>query len=229
VPSGHEQKTVSQRHKKPIARNTLAKANERSNWRIYADFDQVLIAEACKLYAHENTFLNDNNHMAYALDSTTIDLCLLMFPWAKFRQNKGTIKMHTLLDLQRSIPTLIKITPGSVHDVNILDHMPIEAGAFYIMDMVYIDYYRLYRIQQSGGFFVIRAKENMAFDRVYRHSVHKELGIQVDQTIKFTHQQSQLKYPAYLRRIKFYNREKDKTFIFLTNHFEIDATTIACL
>jgi transposase len=150
-----------------------------------------MIAETRKLYARENTFLNDINHMAYALDSTTIDLCLQMFPWAKFRQNKGAVKMHTLLDLQGSIPTFIKITPGSVHDVNILDQMPIEAGAFYIMD--------------------------------------KELGIQVDQTIKFTHQQSQLKYPAHLRRIKFYDREKDKTFIFLTNHFEIDATTIAGL
>lgn len=117
-----------------------------------------MIAETRKLYAHENTFLNDINHMAYALDSTTIDLCLQMFPWAKFRQNKGAVKMHTLLDLQGSIPTFIKITPGSVHDVNILDQMPIEAGAFYIMDMGYIDYHRLYRIQQSGGFFVIRAK-----------------------------------------------------------------------
>lgn len=131
--------------------------------------------------------------MAYALDSTTIDLCLQLFPWAKFRQNKGAVKMHTLLDLQGSIPTFIKITAGSVHDVNILDQMPIEAGAFYVMDMGYVDYHRLYRIQQSGGFFVIRAKENMAFDRVYSHAVHTELGIKVNQTIKFTHQQSQQK------------------------------------
>jgi transposase len=215
--------------KKPVARNTLAKANERRNWRIYADFAQVLIAQTRKLYAQENTFLNDIDHMAYALDSTTIDLCLQMFPWAKFRQNKGAVKMHTLLDLQGSIPTFIKITPGSVHDVNILDQLPIEAGAFYIMDMGYIDYQRLFRIQQAGAFFVIRAKENMAFDRVYSHSAKKEVGIQVDQTIKFTHPQSQAKYPSHLRRIKFHDLEKNKTFIFLTNHFDIEATIIAGL
>jgi len=215
--------------KKPVARNTLAKANERRNWRIYADFAQVLIAQTRKLYAQENTFLNDIDHMAYALDSTTIDLCLQMFPWAKFRQNKGAVKMHTLLDLQGSIPTFIKITPGTVHDVNILDQLPIEAGAFYIMDMGYIDYQRLFRIQQAGAFFVIRAKENMAFDRVYSHSAKKEVGIQVDQTIKFTHPQSQAKYPSHLRRIKFHDLEKNKTFIFLTNHFDIEATTIAGL
>jgi len=215
--------------KKPVARNTLAKANERRNWRIYAYFAQVLIAQTRKLYAQENTFLNDIDHMAYALDSTTIDLCLQMFPWAKFRQNKGAVKMHTLLDLQGSIPTFIKITPGTVHDVNILDQLPIEAGAFYIMDMGYIDYQRLFRIQQAGAFFVIRAKENMAFDRVYSHSAKKEVGIQVDQTIKFTHPQSQAKYPSHLRRIKFHDLEKNKTFIFLTNHFDIEATTIAGL
>jgi len=215
--------------KKPVARNTLAKANERRNWRIYADFAQVLIAQTRKLYAQENTFLNDIDHMAYALDSTTIDLCLQMFPWAKFRQNKGAVKMHTLLDLQGSIPTFIKITPGTVHDVNILDQLPIEAGAFYIMDMGYIDYQRLFRIQQAGAFFVIRAKENMAFDRVYSHSAKKEVGIQVDQTIKFTHPQSQAKYPSHLRRIKFHDLEKNKTFIFLTNHFDIEATIIAGL
>jgi transposase len=215
--------------KKPVARNTLAKANERRNWRIYADFAQVLIAQTRKLYAQENTFLNDIDHMAYALDSTTIDLCLQMFPWAKFRQNKGAVKMHTLLDLQGSIPTFIKITPGTVHDVNVLDQLPIEAGAFYIMDMGYIDYQRLFRIQQAGGFFVIRAKENMAFDRVYSHSAKKEVGIQVDQTIKFTHPQSQAKYPSHLRRIKFHDLEKNKTFIFLTNHFDIEATIIAGL
>jgi transposase len=215
--------------KKPVARNTLAKANERRNWRIYADFAQVLIAQTRKLYAQENTFLNDIDHMAYALDSTTIDLCLQMFPWAKFRQNKGAVKMHTLLDLQGSIPTFIKITPGSVHDVNVLDQLPIEAGAFYIMDMGYIDYQRLFRIQQAGGFFVIRAKENMAFDRVYSHSAKKEVGIQVDQTIKFTLPQSQAKYPSHLRRIKFHDLKKNKTFIFLTNHFDIEATTIAGL
>jgi hypothetical protein len=138
--------------KKPVARNTLVKANERRNWLIYADFAQVLIAEARKLYAHENTFLNDINHMAYALDSTTIDLCLEMFPWAKFHQNKGAVKMHTILVLQGSIPAFIKITPGSVHDVNILDQMPTQAGAFYIMDMGYIDYHRLYRIQNPVAF-----------------------------------------------------------------------------
>ena len=215
--------------KKPVARNTLAKANERRNWRIYADFAQVLIAQTRKLYAQENTFLNDIDHMAYALDSTTIDLCLQMFPWAKFRQNKGAVKMHTLLDLQGSIPTFIKITPGTVHDVNVLDQLPIEAGAFYIMDMGYIDYQRLFRIQQAGAFFVIRAKENMAFDRVYSHSAKKEVGIQVDQTIKFTHPQSHAKYPSHLRRIKFYDLEKNKTFIFLTNHFDIEATIIAGL
>jgi transposase len=135
----------------------------------------------------------------------------------------------TLIDLQGSIPTFVKITPGSVHDVNILDQIPIKAGAFYIMDMGYIDYLRLYRIQQAGGFFVIRTKENMAFNRVYSHASDNQLGIQVDQTIKFTNQQSQLKYPAHLRRIKFYDREKDKTFIFLANHFEIDAPRIAGL
>lgn len=213
--------------KKPVARNTLAKANERRNWRIYADFAQVLAKEARQLYAQENAFLNDLDHMAFALDSTTIDLCLQLFPWAKFRQNKGAVKMHTLLDLQGSIPTFIRITPGSVHDVNILDDLPIQPGAFYVMDMGYIDYHRLYKIHKSGGYFVIRAKENMSYDRVYSHQVYREFGIGVDQTIKFRNHVSKEKYPDHLRRIKYTDYEKNKTFFFLTNHFGIEAIKIA--
>jgi transposase len=213
--------------KKPVARNTLAKANERRNWRIYADFAQVLAKEARQLYAQENAFLNDLDHMAFALDSTTIDLCLQLFPWAKFRQNKGAVKMHTLLDLQGSIPTFIRITPGSVHDVNILDDLPIQPGAFYVMDMGYIDYHRLYKIHKSGAYFVIRAKENMSYDRVYSHQAYREFGIGVDQTIKFRNHVSKEKYPDHLRRIKYTDYEKDKTFFFLTNHFGIEAIKIA--
>jgi transposase len=213
--------------KKPVARNTLAKENERRNSNIYADFAQVLAKEARQLYAQENAFLNDLDHMAFALDSTTIDLCLQLFPWAKFRQNKGAVKMHTLLDLQGSIPTFIRITPGSVHDVNILDDLPIQPGAFYVMDMGYIDYHRLYKIHKSGAYFVIRAKENMSYDRVYSHRAYREFGIGVDQTIKFRNHVSKEKYPDHLRRIKYTDYEKNKTFFFLTNHFGIEAIKIA--
>lgn len=215
--------------KKPVPRNTLAKANERRNWRIYADYAQVLMSEARQLHNADNVFINDLNSIAFALDSTTIDLCLQLFPWAKFRKYKAAVKVHTLLDLQGSIPTFIKVTTGKVHDVNILDDIPIQAGAFYVMDMGYTDYHRLYKIKQAGAYFIIRAKSNMAYERVYSHKSNKAVGVQVDQTIKFAVYQSFKCYPEHLRRVKFYDLNKDKTFVFLTNNFELEALSIAGL
>jgi transposase len=212
-----------------VCRSTLADANETRNWRIYADFAQVLISEARKLYKTDNDFLLDINNMAYALDSTTIDLCLNLFPWAKFRKNKAAVKAHTLLDLRGSIPTFIEITDGSVADINVLDRITIQAEAIYVMDRGYLDFERLYTLHQNRAFFIIRAKKNTVYKRVYSRQVDKTTGLRCDQTIRLTGYYSKKDYPEHLRRIKYFDQETEKTYAFLTNNFDLDALIITML
>jgi hypothetical protein len=209
-----------------ISRNTLANANQMRDWRIYADFAQVLISTARSLYAKEDFGL-DLQQAVYALDSTVIDLCLALFPWAKFRKRKGAIKLHTLLDLHGNIPSVIIITHGKLHDVRILDQMPIEPGAIYIMDRGYLDFSRLYRIHQDRAFFVIRSKHNMSFRRIISHPVDKATGVQCDQCIILAGQQSRQDYPERLRRIRYYDQETDKRIVPITNNWSLPAITIA--
>ena len=212
----------------PMPRSTLADANEKRPWTIFADFAQVLIREATDLYAGES-FAAELKQAAYALDSTTIDLCLSLFPWAKFRKRKAAVKLHTLLNLHGSIPALVIITSGKVHDVNILDELPIEAGAFYIMDRAYLDFNRLYRIHGNGAFFVTRTKNNFMFQRRYSHPVKKRLGIRFDQTIVLKGFYSHHGYPDSLRRIGYTDPTTGKKLVFLTNNFSEPAPTIALL
>lgn len=215
--------------KQPVSRSTLAEANENRDWRIYADFAQVLIREARRLYKQDNEFALDID-MVYALDSSTIDLCLSLFPWAKFRKAKGAVKMHTLLDLRGSIPTFVHLTDGLCHDVNVLDHIVIEPGAIYVMDKGYVDYFRFYSlIHQQRGFFVTRAKDNMAARRVYSRKVDKTTGLKYDQSVKLTGFYIKKDYPDYLRRIKYQDEETGKIYVFLTNNFELSALLIAQL
>lgn len=209
-----------------ISRSTLADANEKHDWRIYADFAMILIHRARELYINEPFGLELDNTV-YALDSTTIDLCLTLFPWARFRKNKGAVKLHTLLDLRGNIPSFIDITDGKIHDVNVLDILIFEAGSFYIMDRGYIDFKRLYELHQALAFFVIRAKSNLKYRRLYSRPVDKSTGLRCDQTIVLT--QSFLDYPEQLRLIKFYDAENDLRLTFLTNNFSLDALTIAQL
>ena len=211
-----------------VSRSTLAYANETKDWRIYADFAQVLIAIARPLYVNQDLGLEIKEAL-YALDSSTIDLCLASFPWAKFRKTKGAIKLHTLLDLRGSIPTFIHISDGKLHDVNVLDLLLLEAGAFYIMDRGYLDFLRLFQITQALAFFVTRAKRNFAFERIYSHPADKEACILCDQTIKLSNSLVSKDYPEKLRRIKFYDKERDKKLVFLTNNFSLPALTIAKL
>jgi hypothetical protein len=209
-----------------VARSTLADANERRDWRIYQDFALSLIQTARKLYAQDG-FGVELTNTVYALDSTTIDLCLALFPWARFRQTKGAVKLHTLLDLRGSIPSFIHISDGKLHDVNILDQIAFEAGSFYIMDRGYIDFARLHGLHQAQSFFVVRAKSNLQFRRVYSRPVAKETGLRCDQTIQLAGRKSQRDYPGHLRRVKFYDAGNDKRLVFLTNHFDLPALTIA--
>ena len=216
--------------KQSVSRSTLAEANENRDWRIYADFAQVLIREARRLYKQDNEFALDIDNMVYALDSSTIDLCLSLFPWAKFRKAKGAVKMHTLLDLRGSIPTFVHLTDGLCHDVNVLDHIVIEPGAIYVMDKGYVDYFRFYSlIHQQRGFFVTRAKDNMAAHRVYSRKVDKTTGLKYDQSVKLTGFYIKKDYPDYLRRIKYKDEETGKVYVFLTNNFELSALLIAQL
>lgn len=212
----------------PVARNTLANANAVRDWRIYADFAQVLIAEARRLYVDEDFGL-ELKQTVYALDSTTIDLCLALFPWAKFRKRKGAVKLHTLLDLRGSIPTVIWITNGKVHDVKVLDELFIEAGAIYVMDRGYVDFARLHRIQRQSALFVTRAKKNFNFRRLYSAPVDKATGLLFDQTILLNGFYSARDYPDRLRRIGFHDAERNKRLVFLTNNFSLPALTIAQL
>jgi len=211
-----------------ISRNTLANANERRDWRIYADFAQALIRIARPLYADEDLGLDLDNTI-YALDSTTIDLCLSVFPWAHFRRAKAAVKLHTLLDLRGNIPTFIHISDGKLHDVNVLDILIPEPGAFYIMDRGYVDFARLYVLAQGLAFFVTRGKSNLQCRRLYSRPVDKSTGLRCDQTIVLTGFYSRKDYPEKLRRIKYHDTETGKTFVFLTNNFALPALTIAKL
>jgi len=211
-----------------IARSTLADANEQRDWRIYADFAQILIQIARPLYAGDDLGL-DLDNTVYALDATTIDLCLSAFPWAHFRSTKAAVKLHTLLDLRGNIPTFIHISDGKLHDVNALDFMTLEAGAFYIMDRGYVDFTRLYNMHLAGAFFVTRDKSNLKYQRRYSRGVDKSTGLRCDQTIFLTGVDTSEYYPQTLRRVKYHDSKTEKTFNFLTNNFVIPAITVADL
>jgi hypothetical protein len=211
-----------------VARNTLSKANEQRDWRIYADFAQSLIRTARPLYAEEDLGLDLDNTI-YALDSSTIDLCLSVFPWALFRSTKSAIKLHTLLDLRGNIPTFIHISDGKLHDVNVLDILLPEPGAFYIMDRGYVDFERLFALNIAGAFFVIRAKSNTQYRRRYSRPVEKTGSVKCDQTIVLTGVNTTTDYPQPLRRVKYHDTQTGKTFNFLTNNFAIPAQTVADL
>src|SRR6266853_6045425 len=211
-----------------VSRSTLADANETHDWRIYADFAQVLIHMVRPLYAGESLGY-DLDNTVYALDSATIDLCLSMFPWARFRHRKGAVKMHTLLDVRGSIPTFIEVSDGKVHDVNILDQILPEADSFYVMDRAYVDFERLYLFHQCAAFFVVRSKAGIRLRRRYSHPVDKTTGVLSDQTVVLESTESAKHYPAAMRRIRFHDAEHSLTLVFLTNNFDLPALTIALL
>lgn len=212
-----------------ISKSNLAHANEQRDWRIFADFAQELIVEA-RLVAssgEELKFLKE--HSVYAIDTTTIDLCLSIFWWAKFRKNKGAIKLHTMLDLKTEIPCYILVTDGKVHEVNVLDYIVFECGGFYIMDRGFVDYARLYNIHMCGAYFVTRAKTNMNYKRMYSAKTDRATGVICDQTITLVNFYAKQEYPEKLRRIKYYDIETDKTFVYITNNFILSALQIALL
>jgi hypothetical protein len=209
-----------------ISKSTLADANENRDWRIYADFAQVLISIARKLYADDD-FGIELDETVYALDASTIDLCLSLFPWARFRRSKAAVKLHTLLDLRGSIPSFISITDGKVHDVNILDELVPEPGSIYVMDRGYLDFERLFLLHQCLAFFIIRSKRNTKFRRIYSHEIDKETGLRCDQTIILTGVKSKKHYPDKIRRVKYFDKEKDRSFSFLSNNFILPALIIA--
>lgn len=211
-----------------ISKSTLADANENRDWRIYADLAQLLIGTARRLYANDS-FAVELDETVYALDASTIDLCLSLFPWAHFRKRKGAIKLHTLLDLRGPIPAFISITDGLVHDVNILDDLVIDPGAFYILDRGYLDLKRLFSLKEQLGFFVIRSKKNFQFRRIYSHPIDKSLGLICDQTICLTGFYPAKHYPEQLRRIRYFDSETQKHLTFLTNNFKLPAITITQL
>ena len=215
--------------KSKVAKSTLAYWNESRDWKIYAELTQQLIVTARKLYQNDNTFLKDLDATVYAFDSTTIDLCLSLFPWAKFRKTKAAIKAHTLLDLQGNIPTWLFITDGSVHDVNMLDILPIEVGAYYVMDKGYVDFERLYSIHQASAFWITRAKDNFSYTRQYSSQVKKETGLICDQIGVLKRKKAYQKYPEKIRRIKYYDCISKTTYVFITNNKILDATMIAAL
>jgi transposase len=209
-----------------VSRSTLADANRVHDWRIFADFAQVLIGRARKLYADEPMGV-ELEQTVYAPDSTTIDLCLSLFPWARFRRRKGAVKLHTLLDLRGNIPTFVRITHGKTHDVTVLDHLPIEPGSFYVMDRGYVDFRRLHRLTICSAFFVTRAKRGLDYTRRSRRRVDKSTGLRSDQTIVLAGPKTSRLYPDPLRRISFYDAENDRRFVFLANNFTLPALTIA--
>ena len=212
-----------------ISRAALAKANERRDFRIYSDLAQTLIDKARRLYVNDNDFSLEISNTVYALDATTIDLCLSVFWWAPFRKTKAAVKLHTMLDLRGDIPTFIQITDGKMHDVNILDEITFEPKAFYLMDKAYLDFERLFKINSSKAYFVTRAKKNAAFRRIYSRQVDKHTGLKCDQTIKLTVYKSAKSYPENLRRVKYFDKEQKKTYVFLTNNFEVTAMEIVLL
>jgi hypothetical protein len=211
-----------------IARSTLADANEMRDWRIYADFAHVLIDHARSLYRDES-FGVELEETVYAFDATTIRLCLSLFPWARFRQHTGAVRLHTLLDLRGAIPSFLRITTGKVHEVNVLDDLLFEAGAFYVLDRGYTDFERLHTIHHHQAFFIIRAKSNLQCARLYSHLVDKSKGLRCDQTVVLTGVDSQKDYPDHLRRIKIHDADQAKNLVFLTNNFTVAAPTIADL
>jgi hypothetical protein len=208
-----------------VARSTLADANERRDWRIYADWVQTLIKRARKLYATE-PFALELDQTVYALDATVIDLCLGLFTWAHFRSTKAAIKLHTLLDLRGSISAFVTLTEGAVHEINLLDDLPLEAGAIYVMDRGYLDFSRLRRFTQAGAFFVIRGKSNLKFYVVESRTVDTSSGLRCDQTIRLRGFYSKQGYPQSLRRVRFYDVEQSRSLVFLTNHFGLTATQV---
>ncbi|PYV30521.1 MAG: IS4 family transposase, partial [Acidobacteria bacterium] len=212
----------------PVSRSTLADANETRDWRIFADFAQALIGTARRLYRNEDFGLQ-LNETVYALDATTIDLCLALFPWAKFRQYKGAVKLHTLLDLRGNIPSFIYITDGKVHDINVLDVLIPEPGSFYVMDRGYLDFARLYALTQDQAYFVVRSKENLRFRRLYSHPIDKSTGLRCDQTIVVTGPLTSQLYPEKLRRVGYVDATTQKRFSFLSNNFVLPALTITQL
>jgi len=226
---------AAQRHKLyhagfsgPVKRSTLAEANETRDWRIYRDFAQSLIEVARPLYAHSELGL-ELDATAYAFDATTIDLCLSLSPWAKFRRRKGAIKLHTLLEIHSAIPVFIAITPGDVHEVTLLDELEPEPGSFIVMDRGFLDFQRLYRLQTALAFFVIRTKSNLAFRRRYSHPHDRLTGVRSDQTIVLTGPLTSTLYPIALRRVHYYSAETDQRLVLLTNNFSIPALTVAAL
>ena len=211
-----------------ILRSTLADANKVHDWRIYADFAQVLIGQARRLYAG-NALAVMLEETVYALDSTTVDLCMTLFPWAKFRRRKAAVKLHTLLDLRGNIPTFVHVSHRKVHDVTVLDHLPIKPGAFYVMDRGYVDFARLHRFTQHSAFFVTRAKRNLDDTRRVSRKVDKTAGLRAGQTIVLEGVKSSQLHPDPLRRVSYYDAETDRRFVFLTNRFTIPALTVAGL
>jgi hypothetical protein len=212
-----------------LSKSNLAYANENRDWRIFADFASLLIAEATSLCRNNSDVLRSIKGNVYAVDSTTIDLCLSVFWWAEFRKHKAAIKLHTQFDIKASIPTFIDITDGLAHDVNFLDQLIYEARAFYIADKGYVDFERLYSIHQAGAFFVTRAKDNMNFRRLYSAKANKKKGVRCDQTIMLNNFYSAKNYPEKIRRVKFYDAETDNEFDFITNNFKISALQVASL
>jgi hypothetical protein len=227
--NAHPKKLYHMGFRGVIVRTTFQLANEQRDWRIYEAFAHVLIKRARLLYSHDPAVLEGLHGTFYALDSTTIDLCLSVFPWAHFRETKGAVKAHVLLDLRGSIPTFVHITDGTVHDVNILDDLTIEAGAFYVMDRGYLDYRRLHRMHVEKAFFITRAKSNTKWKRLYSRPVDRSTGLRCDQTIRLTGVKADQYYPDLLRRVKFYNAETGNTYVFLTNNFTLTALQIAML
>ncbi len=212
-----------------ITKTTLAKANERRDWRIYRDLAVILIAKARKLYGDEPAIADDIDGACYAIDSSSIELCLSLFPWASYVTTKGAVKLHLVMDLRGAIPTFFDMTNGKVNDVKFLDMVVFESSAFYVMDRGYIDFGRLHRIHNAGAFFITRAKYNMCFERRYSHPVDKTTGVRCDQVIVLTGTQTAEKYPDTLRRIKYYDAETDRMYVFLTNNFTVSAVSIALL
>ena len=212
-----------------ISKSTLSKANENRSWRIYQDFALLLIAQAKILYQNDDQLEVEIKNNVFIIDSSTIDLCLSLYPWAKFRKTKAAVKLHTKMDAKTSIPDFIHISDGKMHDVNVLDMIAILNGSFYVMDRGYLDFSRLHRIQLAGAYFIIRAKKNLKFKRVYSAKTNKERGVKCDQTTKLSGFYTSQDYPEKLRRIKYYDKETDKTLVFLTNNFELKALDIAML
>ena len=215
--------------KQVVVVSTLTRANEQRDWRIYADFASYLLSITRPMYLHDNDFALDLENTVYAFDATTIDLFLSVFYWARFRKAKAAVKLHTLIDLRGNLPTFIYITEGKVHDVNALDQLFFEENAFYLMDKAYVDFQRLDKINQAGSFFVVRAKANLKSRRVCSRKVDKTTGLRCDQTIRLLVKKSAKYYPQYLRRVKYYDQEKQWTLVFLTNNFEVEPLQVAAL